>query len=72
MMPFGLRNALAKFQRALDIILSGVRWKMCLVYLNDVILFSHTMKQHVKYLDTVLSLLRLAGISLKLTKCAFF
>jgi hypothetical protein len=38
-LPFGLRNALATFQRTLDIILSGIRWKTCLVYLDDVIVF---------------------------------
>ena len=61
-MPFGLRNAPATFQRALDIPLSGVRWQICLVYLDDVILFSRTVEQHVKHLNTVLSLLRSAGI----------
>ena len=39
-MPFGLRNAQATFQRALDIILSGVRWQTSLIYLDDVIVFS--------------------------------
>ena len=38
-MPFGLRNAPATFQRALDIIQSGVRWKTCLVYMDDVVIF---------------------------------
>ena len=71
-MPFGLRNDPATFQRALDIILSGVRWQICVVYLDDVIVFSCTVEQHVKHLDTVLSLLRSAVISLKLKKCAFF
>ena len=41
-MPFGLRNAPTTFQCALDIILSGVRWQSCLIYLDDVILFSRT------------------------------
>ncbi|CDF34106.1 unnamed protein product [Chondrus crispus] len=34
-MRFGLKGAPATFQRALDIILSGVRWQICLVYLDD-------------------------------------
>ena len=41
-MPFGLKNAPATFQRALDIILSGARWQICLVYLDDVIVFPKT------------------------------
>ena len=71
-MPFGLRNAPASFQRALDIILSGVRWQTCLIYLDDVIVFSQSHEQHVKDVDEVLTLLEKAGVSLKLSKCEFF
>lgn len=71
-MPFGLRNAPATFQRALDIVLSGLRWQICLVYLDDVIVYSRTAEEHLGHLDRVLSLLRGAGISLKLPKCHFF
>ena len=67
-MPFGLKGAPATFQCALDIILSVIRWQICLVYLDDVIVFSRTHVEHAKHLDTVLSLLRSAGISLKLKK----
>ena len=35
-MPFGLCNATASFQRTLDILLAGLRWKTCLVYLDEV------------------------------------
>ena len=71
-MPFGLRNAPATFQRALDIILSGVRWQTCLIYLDDVIVFSHSHEQHIKDVNQVLTLLGEAGVSLKLKKCEFF
>ena len=71
-MPFGLRNAPATFQRALDIILSGVRWQTCLIYLDDVIVFSKTKEQHVRDVDRVLTLLRQAGVTLKLKKCFWF
>jgi len=34
-LPFGLSNAPATFQRAIDMILGGLKWKSCLVYLDD-------------------------------------
>ena len=67
-MPFGLRNAPATFQRALDIILSGVRWQTCLIYLDDVIVFSKDAETHLRHVDEVL---RETGVTLKLRKCAF-
>ena len=71
-MPFGLRNAPATFQRTVDIVLSGLTWKSCLVYLDDIIIYSKTMNAHVGHLDEVLTLLGTAGLSLKLAKCFFF
>ena len=71
-MPFGFRNTPATFQRALDIILSDVRWQTCLIYLDDVIVFSRPTEQHVRDVYKVLSLLRAAGVTLKLKKCFWF
>ena len=71
-MPFGLRNASATFQRALDIILSGVRWKTCLVYIVDVVIFSKTEEERFTQVSHVLTLLAEAGVKLKLKKCFFF
>ena len=71
-MQFALRNAPATFQRALDVILSGVRWKTCLVYIDDVVIFSNTQEEHFKHVDHVLGLLKEAGVKLKLKKCFFF
>ncbi len=70
-MPFGLRNAPATFQRAVDIILAGIKWKHCLVYLDDVIVFSQSREVHLDHLDEVLGLLGRAEVSLKLAKCDF-
>ena len=67
-MPFGLKNAPTTFQRALDILLSGVRWQICLVYLDEFIVFSKDYESHLDHLDLVLSSLREAGVSLKLKK----
>jgi len=71
-MPFGLTNAPATFQRALDIILSGLKWQICLVYSDDVMIFSGNAKQHFKDVDTVLHRLREAGVTLNLVKCTWF
>jgi transposase InsO family protein len=71
-MPFGLRNAPATFQRFVDITLSGLTWKSCLVYLDDIIVFSRTPEEHMKHLDAVLHRLYRAGLTLNLKKCHFF
>jgi len=41
-LPFGLWNARATFQRAMDMILAGVKWQICFVCLDDVIVFSRS------------------------------
>ena len=70
-MPFGLLNAPATFQRAMDIILSEVRWESVIVYLDDIIIFSRTFEEHIRHLGIVLSKLSAAGATLKFSKCHF-
>lgn len=70
-MPFGLKNVLATFQRAVDITLSKVKYQ-ALVYLDDVIIYSKTVTVHFEHVREVLTLLRNAGVTLKLSKCSFF
>eukprot|EP00171_Calliarthron_tuberculosum_P021901 IDg21901t1 len=71
-MSFGLCNAPETFQRALDILLAGYRWRSCFVYLDDVIIFSSSFEDHLKNVAQVLTVLQSAGLSLKLAKCKFF
>jgi len=71
-MTFGLTNAPTTFQCALDIILPGLKWQICLVYLDDVIIFSANAEHHLKDFDTVLHRLREAGVTLNLEKCTWF
>lgn len=71
-MPFGLCNAPATFQRAVDILLMRYRWKTCLVYIDDVIIFSRSAEDHLRHVDEVLQVLRSSGMTLRLNKCHFF
>jgi len=48
------RHFTATFQRAMDVILSGLNWKNCLCYLDDIIIFSKSWKQHLEDLEKVL------------------
>ncbi|GFV44328.1 retrovirus-related Pol polyprotein from transposon 297 [Trichonephila clavipes] len=43
-MPFGLCNAPATFERMMDNLLRNFKWTMCLCYLDDIIVFSETLK----------------------------
>lgn len=69
---YGLKNAAATFHRVMDVILLIVKWKYALVYLDDVVTFSKTPKDHVGQQTSVLRLLKDAGISLTLKMLAFF
>jgi hypothetical protein len=51
--------------------LAGLRWTACLVYLDDVIVYSSTIDLHVERLWLVLECLKKAGLKLKVSKCHF-
>jgi len=68
-MPFGFCNSGATFQRLMDVVMSGLHFEVCLVYLDDIVLFSKTIDEHLERLVQVLSRLRSAGLKLKPEKC---
>ena len=63
-MPFGLRNAPATFQRLMDVLLSGLKWNGLLVYMDDIIVYSASAQTYLALLEETLS--RLAGAGLKI------
>jgi transposase InsO family protein len=71
-MPFGLCNAPASFERLMEYVLAGLQWEICLVYLDDIIIFADTFEQHVERLGEVLRRVHEAGLKVSAKKCNFF
>ena len=65
-MPFGLNNAPATFQRLMEAVLL---WKICRTYLDDEVIFSKTFEDHLQHIATVSDGFRQANIKLKPSKC---
>ena len=71
-MPFGLKNAPSTFQRLVDNILrENVSKKECMVYMDDIIVFSNGLEEHIKNLRSVLNKLKSARLKVQLDKCEF-
>ncbi|USP74003.1 retrotransposon nucleocapsid protein [Curvularia clavata] len=68
-MPFGLTNAPAQFQAYIHHILAGLVDVSCIVYLDDILVFSNTEEEHERHVREVLNRLREAKLYLKTSKC---
>ena len=75
-MPFGLTNAPAVFQRLMQRALMGLNPEggpsFVSVYIDDILVFSRTLEDHVNHLKRVIERLTEVGLKLKPTKCFFF
>ena len=69
-LPFGLSNAPLTFVRLMHNVLGNMKNIYC--YLDDILVFSNTVKEHLDILEQVLSKLHEAGLKVKLKKCFFF
>lgn len=70
-MGMGLVNAPSTFQRLMDSILAGLQFEVCLIYLDDLIVFSKTFEEHLQRLRLVLQKLKENNLRLKSSKCSF-
>ncbi|UYV85080.1 K02A2.6-like [Cordylochernes scorpioides] len=70
-MPFGLCNAPATFERNMDNVLGNLRWQICLCYLDDVIIYSSDFPTHIKRLEAVLRCFSESNLKLNAKKCRF-
>ena len=71
-MPFGLCNALPTFQRLMLNCLGELNLTYCLIYLDDVIVFSYTEEEHLERMRVIFDRLREHGLKLKPSKCEVF
>jgi len=70
-MPFGLKNALATFQRLTDLVLTGMQGNEIFVYLDDIVLYSSSLTKHAIKFEKLATRLRQANLKLQLDKCEF-
>ena len=71
-MPFGLTNAPATFQRVMERCMGDMNLRDCLIYLDDVIIFSSSFEEHLERLQKVFERLEHFDLKLKASKCEFF
>ncbi|GFW77832.1 hypothetical protein TNCV_3404071 [Trichonephila clavipes] len=71
-MPFGLCNAPATFERLMETVLGGLSYKACLVYLDDIIIVGCSFEEHLKNIRRVLQKLKEANLKLSPSKCHLF
>nr|GEU66337.1 hypothetical protein VITISV_008583 [Tanacetum cinerariifolium] len=70
-MPFGLTNAPATFCILMNKLFHPFLDKFVVVYLDDIVVYSHTLEEHVSYLKQVFHVLRDNKLYVKLEKCTF-
>ena len=70
-MPFGLKNAPSTFQRVMDNVLRGLQNEICAVYLDDIVIFSTSLQEHIERLRLIFERLRKSNLKIQLDKCEF-
>ena len=70
-MPMGLTNACATFQRLMNTVLDGLIGNICCVYLDDIIIFSKNVADHTSHVRLVADRLRTFNLKVNLKKCRF-
>jgi RNase H-like domain found in reverse transcriptase/Reverse transcriptase (RNA-dependent DNA polymerase)/Integrase zinc binding domain/Chromo (CHRromatin Organisation MOdifier) domain len=69
--PFGLTNAPAAFQAYINKALVGLVDVICIVYLDDILIFSNSEEEHIEHVKTVLERLREHKLYVNADKCSF-
>jgi len=72
LMPSGLCNSPATFERIVETVLAGLHWQICLIYLDDITVIGRTFEDMIKNLRQLYDQLLSAGLKLKSKKCFLF
>ncbi|CDH61066.1 krab-a domain-containing protein [Lichtheimia corymbifera JMRC:FSU:9682] len=70
-LPFGLTSAPATFQRLMTQLLQPLLGKCVHVFIDDIIIYSRTLEEHVQHLEQVFNICKDANLRIKLAKCTF-
>ena len=70
-LPFGLKNSPATFQRVMDNILKEYLNKFCLVYMDDIIIFSKSQNEHLQHISAIFKKMREYNLKVQLDKSEF-
>jgi len=68
-MPMGLTNAVETFQEMMNRVLKGYLGKICEVYLDDIIIYSSSLEEHIKHVNMVVKRLKRYNLKIKSEKC---
>jgi len=71
-LSFGLANSLSIFQCLMSMVLAGLNWDVCLVYIDDITVMGRSFDDHLRNVAQVFQRLRQAGLKLKPAKCKMF
>lgn len=71
-MPFGLTNAPATFQAYINEALKGYLDHFCIVYMDDILVYSNSREEHTHHVRAVLERLKEYSLFVKLSKCQFY
>lgn len=70
-MPFGLKNAPAAFQRLINQAMIGLTPRQCMIYLDDIVIFSKSLQEHLIKLKNVFERCRTSNLKIQLDKSEF-
>ena len=71
-MPLSLNNAAYMLQCMMEMALQGLQWIMCLININDIIVFGKKFEEHINRVEEVLERIEAAGLKLNLSSVYFY